>query len=193
MVNVCVCSFSEEGDLLSQWRGYCSPGPGFALGFKSTTLQLLANRQNFFLAPCVYDWSTQYQIVQELIDETINAFNLQEPGHIEKASWSFVTRLATYAPVIKHHSFSEEKEWRLISNPIRGDDPKFGCRGGHSMIIPYYTFDLVGSDGQLEIARVIIGPGPHEALNLRAVTWLLMSHGVVSEGATRSQVPYRNW
>ncbi len=143
--------------------------------------------------PCVYNWSTQYQIVQELIDETTNAFNLQEFKSIEKASWSFVTRLATYAPVIKHHSFSEEKEWRLISNPIRGDDPKFGCRGARSMIIPHYTFDLVGSDGQFEIARVIVGPGPHKALNLRAVTWLLMSNGVISEGATSSQVPYRNW
>lgn len=44
MVNICVCSFSEEGDMLSQWRGYCSPGPGFALGFKSTILQSLAGR-----------------------------------------------------------------------------------------------------------------------------------------------------
>lgn len=26
--NVCVCSFTEEQDLLSQWRGYCPPEEG---------------------------------------------------------------------------------------------------------------------------------------------------------------------
>ncbi|MDN4502103.1 DUF2971 domain-containing protein [Alteromonadaceae bacterium BrNp21-10] len=29
-----VCSFSEKGDLLSQWRGYCPNGEGYAIGFK---------------------------------------------------------------------------------------------------------------------------------------------------------------
>lgn len=29
------CSFSEDGDLLSQWRGYCPTGNGFSIGFKS--------------------------------------------------------------------------------------------------------------------------------------------------------------
>src|SRR6266404_2318800 len=31
-INVCVCSFSEEPDLLSQWRAYGGPA-GFAIGF----------------------------------------------------------------------------------------------------------------------------------------------------------------
>ena len=29
-----ICSFSENGDLLSQWRGYCPDGEGYAIGFK---------------------------------------------------------------------------------------------------------------------------------------------------------------
>ncbi|WP_397473502.1 DUF2971 domain-containing protein [Pusillimonas sp.] len=30
-----VCCFSEDGDLLSQWRGYASDGHGFSIGFNS--------------------------------------------------------------------------------------------------------------------------------------------------------------
>jgi hypothetical protein len=29
------CSFSKQKDLLSQWRGYCPPEEGYAIGFKS--------------------------------------------------------------------------------------------------------------------------------------------------------------
>jgi hypothetical protein len=202
-VNICVCSFSEEGDLLSQWRAYCSPGPGFSLGFKSGTLRSLADRQNFFLAPCVYDWRIQDQIVEELIEETISAFSLeesktnasgQESESIEKASWSFATKLATYAPLIKHLSFSKEKEWRLISHHISSSDAKFGYRGGHSMIIPFFKFELVGSYGQFEIAEVIVGPTPHVELATGAVASLLNSHGVAGEWGVRPcTAPYRTW
>lgn len=31
---VYVCSLSENGDLLSQWRGYCPDGEGYAIGFR---------------------------------------------------------------------------------------------------------------------------------------------------------------
>jgi hypothetical protein len=37
-VNIFVASFSKKSDLLSQWRGYCSPGPGYSVGFRSTDL-----------------------------------------------------------------------------------------------------------------------------------------------------------
>lgn len=34
-VEAYTCSFSTEKDLLSQWRGYCPPEEGYAIGFKS--------------------------------------------------------------------------------------------------------------------------------------------------------------
>ena len=35
-----ICCFSEDGDLLSQWRGYASDGHGFAIGFDSKLFPL---------------------------------------------------------------------------------------------------------------------------------------------------------
>lgn len=192
-VNICVCAFSGAEDSLGQWRAYCFAGPGFAVGFKSERLRSLAKEQNFFLAPCEYDPQTQRQIIEELIDETMNAFNLQEAESIEEASWLFATKLATYAPVIKHESFSKEEEWRLISGPICSSDPKFGYRGGRSMIVPYFKFDLVGRDGRFEIARVIVGPAPHKELATAAVASLLGSHGLKEWEVVASKASYMTW
>lgn len=41
--NVCVASFTEEGDLLSQWRGYCTPGDGLSIGLPSACLAASAH------------------------------------------------------------------------------------------------------------------------------------------------------
>src|SRR5882724_1530284 len=32
-INVCVCSFSADGDVLSQWRAYGGGASGFSIGF----------------------------------------------------------------------------------------------------------------------------------------------------------------
>src|SRR5579885_2670951 len=37
-INVCVCSFSESGDSLSQWRAYGGKASGFSIGFSGSYL-----------------------------------------------------------------------------------------------------------------------------------------------------------
>ena len=46
-VNICVCSFTEKGDLLSQWRGYGSNGSGMSLGFSGSYLSKLSKNNGF--------------------------------------------------------------------------------------------------------------------------------------------------
>ncbi len=72
--NVFVSSFSENADLLSQWRGYCPHGNGFSLGFDFNRLLPLMVEQGFTMAPCVYEVETQKEIVSELIATTIESF-----------------------------------------------------------------------------------------------------------------------
>ena len=44
-INVCVCSFSEQGDVLSQWRAYGGSTSGFAIGFSGTFLRQMSEKQ----------------------------------------------------------------------------------------------------------------------------------------------------
>jgi hypothetical protein len=68
--NVCVCSFSQTSDSLSQWRAYGTPS-GFAIGFAANFLREIANNEFFYLAPCIYDERRQREIVQAIIDEAL--------------------------------------------------------------------------------------------------------------------------
>ena len=59
-----VCSFSEERDLLSQWRGYCKNGSGYSLGFALSSLQSCVKRAGFAIKPCVYDRQKQIDAIR---------------------------------------------------------------------------------------------------------------------------------
>lgn len=62
--------FSEEGDLLSQWRGYADNGAGFSIGFSPRYLKHLVgksyhNNDHFDLKQVVYDEDAQLNMLCE--------------------------------------------------------------------------------------------------------------------------------
>jgi hypothetical protein len=65
-----VCSFSQEEDLLSQWRGYCPKGIGVSLGFKFSKLKECARSQGFLLKCCIYEGNKQLYQLKKLIERT---------------------------------------------------------------------------------------------------------------------------
>ena len=77
-------------------------------------------------------------------------------------------RLAEYAPLLKDESFSEEREWRLISNPMARVD-RIKSRPGLSMIIPYLPFPLKLGTQQMQVGRIVVGPSPHMELSIKSV------------------------
>jgi hypothetical protein len=70
-VHVFVASFSETGDLLSQWRGYCPPGKGISVGVLSRVLVERGTEQGFTLARAIYDFEKQSRAMRELVDEVL--------------------------------------------------------------------------------------------------------------------------
>ena len=42
-----IASFSEEFDLLSQWRGYCPPNDGICIGFDKEIIKEFCTKNNF--------------------------------------------------------------------------------------------------------------------------------------------------
>lgn len=68
-INVCVCSFSEVGDLLSQWRAYSGGAGGFSIGFGGEFLKAASRREDFWLVPCVYDEDDQRALVRNLLSD----------------------------------------------------------------------------------------------------------------------------
>lgn len=124
-INVCVCSFSEDGDSLSQWRAY-GGSSGFAIGFSPEVLVAAVEKQSFFMAQCIYDPSAQRDIVralvEEVLDEHLSKSPAKEDAEMDEIFWktggNLLPYLYRYAPMLKDQSFKGEREWRIISRPI---------------------------------------------------------------------------
>ena len=188
-----VGSFSEEGDLLSQWRAYASNGIGFSIGFQFDYLKRLAESQQLRIVRCIYKESEHAAVVEKLINfgATLVKDDESQAGEVV-----FYTGLYQVAPALKHPSFSEEREWRIVSNVSWPNtvSPKF--RTGKSMLIPYRGFDLAFQGEKMPISRIIVGPTPHMSLSVSSLFYLLASSENVEPHSwtiVPSSVPYRSW
>jgi hypothetical protein len=202
-----VASLTEMGDQLSQWRAYCPPSGGYSIGFPSDQLKSMALAQEYYLTPCVYDHSTQLAIIEELIDHHVKLYRKRIKGKqtcVEVRTdvvWAFQTEVTRYGPILKHPSFSEEREWRLVSSPYSSGDARICYRPGRNSIVPYSEFALYDG-GHPVLIRTLLEPqrsllvtvGPTAAdLNAAvfAVTSLFKSCFGMDCWHTVSEVPYR--
>ncbi len=198
--NIYVGSFSEKGDLLSQWRAYGSNSSGYALGFNCEKLVDVAKSQGFYLSKCIYDTNVQEGIIYDLILRQLESGNFPDPStygyHVETRVLSFPPAsnfwhdLSQIAPLIKDKGFQEEQEWRLISGKGIGyEDVNF--RAGVSFIIPYFPLKLPAIKDI--ISSVTIGPTPHPNIAQETLSMLLFKENFSRLKLPISEVPFRFW
>ncbi len=195
-MNVCVCSFSEVKDSLSQWRAYGGGTSGFAIGLSGKFLANVVNAQHFYLVPCLYTPKDQARLVKALVEEVLLE-NVERGGQSEKhhlpPGGNLCAYLHRYAPILKDAAFAEEKEWRVISGPLSCKFERFDYRQGNSILIPYYRLPLTDVKGRLEVHEVVVGPTPHAAQSQASVRSFLVSQELRDTLVNVSTVPYRNW
>jgi hypothetical protein len=196
-INIFAVCFCEDGDLLSQWKGYAGGGEGYSIGFDVDALMQIADRSGFVLGPCIYDVGVQRRIIDEAVAHCVQG-DLALPS---QRRWGFHGPLADVlfrcGVFFKDMSFEDEKEWRLVSSTILYDNEHIRFRQGNSMITPYYKLPIRHEEG-LPIRYVVVGPCPHMELAKSAVTSLLMRHGLRGplngqQVAVDSVIPFRNW
>lgn len=197
-INICVCSFSEHRDSLSQWRAYGSRTSGFAIGFPGDFLAAAVGKHQWYLAPCIYDPAEQRKLVRSLVEEVLDEEVSQKAGHEADELYSlpggnFGAYFNRYAPILKDRAFAEEREWRIISRPLSCKLEPFGFREGGSLLIPYYKFPLAGKDLAFRLQEVVVGPTPDDARAKRSVSSLLVRHDLGEVPVDASAVPYRGW
>jgi hypothetical protein len=124
-----IVSFCEEGDLLSQWRAYGSMS-GFSLAFSPLS------RKGKIKPECKHGFRTMvrrviYEPEQQLarlhflfkrLIKLVNGFSfttmsaLGADAHVE-LSILLILEMTDWACTVKHQSFAEEKEWRVVTYP----------------------------------------------------------------------------
>ncbi|MCK1397098.1 DUF2971 domain-containing protein [Bradyrhizobium sp. 4] len=131
---------SEEGDLLSQWRGYAGDGGGVSIGFSKEYLEALAgiryaqqSGEALSLHRIAYSREDQTNLVESILDDAVQAVKagaldtgslltplegdrkVEVDRQFRSLTASFLSlHLVQYRA--KNPAFSEEREWRLISH-----------------------------------------------------------------------------
>lgn len=196
--DLCIFSLTEDRNLLSQWRGYCPPAGGYSLGFEIAKLKPLMKAQGFLLVPCIYDCKMQNDLLVQIIEGTIRHYY-----RVVKAGWTdervllscqyyFICKLVLVGPMIKHPSFSEEREWRMISTPKKMTETTWGFRAGKYMIVPHSIFHLDEMPDDFPITELIVGPTPYPNLSQRSLDHYIKSLGLNIQ-VICSDIPYRDW
>jgi len=196
--NLFIFSLSEMPSLLSQWRSYTPHGKGVSLGFSPGKIAAIAQTAGFKIAKCLYQPNEHLELLSSLYEKLWTSF-LQEKNRHAFRSPHFSAFFEKYRndifqvlSIIKHHSFAEEREWRLISRYLHDDAlPKIKFREGASMLVPYVEIELT------ELSKpwfdeVVLGPSPHPTLSLNALDKFLHSENLALQ-VIDSGIPYREW
>lgn len=167
-----VISLTASRDLLSQWRGYGKEYQSACIGFDTSKLKVQSDLDPYnmhFLQRVIYDYDTQ---VKEITDYLTGVCDILKK-HRDDLSNAIYTQLIGLFHLLarmKHESWSEENEWRIVIIPeeyeldsdgelILGSDgiPKFKklnpkFRHGKFGMIPYLPADLFnGMNGICEL------------------------------------------
>ena len=200
--NTCVFSLSEQGDLLSQWRGYSSSLGGYSIGFKKDLLASSLLTLGFSLEKCVYDREKQEEMIHSLIDNLCKKYkntkeeNEDKINHPSLSTNEFFSNVYNISPILKNPSFSEEREWRIISrNGVNFNRLSF--RVGKSMLTPFLKIALPNFKHGL-INEIIVGHTPHLDLAKNSTQACVFKRFPSPDDKGRpmvltSKVPFRNW
>jgi hypothetical protein len=180
---VCAVSLSECDNHLNQWRSYCPPEGGYAIGLRAREVlgRIKPGTLNWAWAKCVYTQAEHDAILRELVSETVNCI----VGGGSNPTWFVWRRLLQVAPRLKDSHFEPEQEWRLFA------ETKTRCldvKAGRAKLVPYSRLEFI--DRHLPIARIVVGPQSHQQtaeLGVRAA----LARYQCREQVERSQIPYR--
>ena len=199
-LGVYVACFSEDGDVLSQWRAYAADGTGFAIGFNPSELLALQNSSSCSLRRMVYGGSDEETIVSRFFSDFAEAL-VPFADQLETFSWketsfdSWVQLrirefLHEFTFECKHPAFHEEREWRIM---VHAGELKY--RSTNNRLVPYRLLDMTGTrDSRLmPIKEIVIGPCAPAMETERVLTYLAESlgHGHAGIEFRRSISPYR--
>lgn len=167
-----IASFSEEGDLLSQWRAYADNAHGVSIGFNLDYFEF--KRAMPFMAETVdltlgaTNVSYDIQELREQLNEVVRQYLA-----IEADDGNGLITAALYLRYLcqtsKNPAFAEEREYRIIHTPLIASDHGGGiaifgnCSERKFRIVgnkltSYFELDFSTIKKLCPIDKIILGP-----------------------------------
>lgn len=166
---VYITCFCENGDLLSQWRGYGSD-QCYSIGFSIKDLRSLSVDQ---VNPVQYGIEDPGTFFHDYIEYAKQP--TESPGFIEDSA---TKKLLPKLAIIKDPGFSEEKEWRLVK-AIQYREANLGAqkisfRPSNRGPIGYIKIPIKLKS----IKEIFIGPGSNVDIKHKAIDAMLQTLGL---------------
>jgi hypothetical protein len=193
--SVFIAAFSEQPDLLSQWRGYNS-ARGYSIGLNGDWLTRNADAQKCRLFPVLYKVEEQQCVVadklvllQKLLDERPETKTVFETV---REWWG---QMLYTIVALKNHHFREEEEYRLVRTATgwpNGVQTRETPRG----LVPYISVKLNATiidhpmfhPNNVGLERIVVGPGLPDQQKLGVEALLASQHMRVT--INKSESPY---
>lgn len=209
---------SEDGDLLSQWRGYASDASGMSIGFDSGYLKGLVaesrglNFAGLNLQQIKYEVQEHddlveptYQEMRHLLDSGAlkltgrrGLLDLRSDDQIaadDQAIRSAQMKINMAALslfghlfLLKSPAFREEREWRLVSYLAKPVPDDCLYRVRNQELIPYRSYELKEADRG---ALREVKLGPRQTTPVRVIENFLKSKGFPDVLVSKSAASYR--
>jgi hypothetical protein len=193
-----VASFCENGDLLSQWRGYGGVGGGYAIGMSREQLFELARFQDYQLIRLMYGEVEQEAQLETAMRDAIQMARelFADDEFTENMPLMFEIAFTAAMLSIKNLHFREEAEWRLARSvwfPGVESAQRTVLRTHGALIVPYEEFALSNPPGSddVPIIEIVVGPTPHPDLAESGVRHLLDRNNLEHVLIRNSAIPFR--
>lgn len=220
---VFVSSFSTRDDQLSQWRAYGASPKGVSIGLDLRRARIIeSDFTSDVFAPCIYSrrrqvdvisaWFDGYREVMRRAFKRVRENKLDESVSVAEGIVSLygadlttdlirvITDAGRLCALLKHESFAEEREWRLVISESRQrtipSPRERKIRIGTTTFIPYISIPLRGkstNDFKSRIKKIKIGPHPEQERALRAMSDFLSTHKLIGTAIENSRIPFRSW
>ncbi|MAS35219.1 MAG: hypothetical protein CL610_14500 [Anaerolineaceae bacterium] len=164
--DIYIVSFSEEGNLLDQWRAYGDDGEGYSIGINPSKLAaiitgpIITDPKNLAFVKVEYNPSKQNSLIRNAIDEARLILKRELAGAVDDTHRNqLCTLIASHLSrtliqlslFFKHPAFQNEKEWRVVRirwgrHPMTGINPgsvrNVDFRSGKGILIPYMKLNF---------------------------------------------------
>lgn len=191
-----ISCFSENGDLLSQWRAYGNDGEGVSIGVDFNSMDLEIGGPFMFAGPEKRYFANKVIYADDSFKESIiNFIKLKHDLQKDFDQIHQMFRLSYYTKTI---GFKEECEWRIIFMPpiffddktgeviektsLWLQDSKYRVKG--NKIISYFELPFKKD----VIKEIIIGP--KNTSDMETISMLLVKNGFKGIKLKRSSIPY---
>ncbi len=171
---VYIFSLTENGDSLSQWRGYCKDSSGYSIGFKYEELSNWCQRMGLTISKVLYGTQVYSQALGQLASAYVEDLESYFPYFAEGGinadlltgyASRFARRALQTAPLVKHSGFSEENEWRIVEF---SDSPNakttISYREGVYSLVPYSSWKFEPREFFAALGLVNLKPSQHTQL-----------------------------